>query len=181
MSSVHPRDAAATAAVFGFFASGWFGWAQNAPTASFWLVGGSMLGLLVAAVGLFVAVRKRASGTAFDRPTSKRFGVVVGVEFALAGIGALVLGVVGEAQLIAAWVALIVGVHLFPLASLLHYRFLAVPAVLVTLVALGAVPLALSRGAQVSTVAGIGTGLVLVGSAIYSLIDAERRSHQREW
>jgi hypothetical protein len=31
MFAEHLRDTAATAAVFGFFASSWFGWAQEAP------------------------------------------------------------------------------------------------------------------------------------------------------
>ena len=41
----------------------------------------------------------------FDARTSPRFGIVVGVEFTLAGIGAAALGLSGHADLIAAWVA----------------------------------------------------------------------------
>jgi hypothetical protein len=59
------RDAAATAAVFGFFASAWFGWAQDQPPPAW--------------------------RTALDADTSRTFGLVVGIEVALAAIGAAVL------------------------------------------------------------------------------------------
>ena len=47
----HARDAAATAAVFGFFGSAWFGWAQDSPPQAWrWaLAVGSILSLLVCA------------------------------------------------------------------------------------------------------------------------------------
>jgi hypothetical protein len=53
------RDAAATAAIFGFFASAWFGWAQDEPPPG-WrkaLVAGSILSLLTAVGGGVVTWR----------------------------------------------------------------------------------------------------------------------------
>jgi hypothetical protein len=76
------RDAAATAAIFGFFASAWFGWAQDEPPPG-WrkaLVAGSILSLLTAVGGGVVTWRNWSGPTAFDADTSRTFGLVVGVE-----------------------------------------------------------------------------------------------------
>jgi hypothetical protein len=86
------RDAAATAAVFGFFASAWFGWAQDQPPPA-WrkaLVAGSILSLLTAVGGGVMTWRNWSGPTAFDADTSRTFGLVVGIEVALAAIGAAV-------------------------------------------------------------------------------------------
>lgn len=53
MSSEYLRDSAMSALILGFFASTWFGWAQERPPAS-WrlpLVGGAVVSLLVALAG----------------------------------------------------------------------------------------------------------------------------------
>jgi hypothetical protein len=67
-------------------------------------------------------------------------------------------------------VALVVGIHLFPVASLLQYPLVAVVAGLVTVVALAAIPLARSRSLAVSAVTGVATGTVLLAGASYSLV-----------
>ena len=88
MTAAFLRDAAATAAIFGFFASAWFGWAQHEPPPA-WrkaLVAGSILSLLTA-VGGVLTWRNWSGLTAFDADTSRTFGLVVGVEVALAAIG----------------------------------------------------------------------------------------------
>jgi hypothetical protein len=93
MTAEFLRDAAATAAVFGFFASAWFGWAQDEPPRA-WrkaLIAGSILSLLTAIGGGVMTWRNWSGSTAFDADTSRTFGLVVGVEVALAGIGAAVL------------------------------------------------------------------------------------------
>jgi hypothetical protein len=104
----------------------------------------------------------------FDADTSRAFGVVVGVEVAVAGLGAWVLARRQRSDLIPAWVALVVGVHLFPLAWLLRYPFIGVVAGLVTLAAVVAVPLARSRALAVSAVTGLATGTVLLAAALFS-------------
>jgi hypothetical protein len=93
MTAEFLRDAAATAAVFGFFASAWFGWAQGQPPPA-WrtaLVAGSILSLLTAVGGGVMTWRNWSGPTAFDADTSRTFGLVVGIEVALAAIGAVVL------------------------------------------------------------------------------------------
>ena len=171
MLAEHARDAAATAAVFGFFASAWFGWAQDSPPASWrWaLVVGSLVSLAVCAAGVLLTWRRWSDPTALDAQTSRAFGIVVGIEFALAGLGAGVLVAVGKADLVPAWVAIVVGLHLFPLAALLDYRLLHVTASLLVVVGLAAVPVARAASLPVSAVTGACCGVVLLATALLSL------------
>ena len=172
MTAEFVRDAAATAAVFGFFASGWLGWAQDDPPPG-WrriLATGSVLSLLTAVAGGILTWRNWSEGSAIDAETGPVFGAIVGIEVALAGLGALVLARRGQGDLTAAWVALVVGVHFFPLAPLLEYPLLYVVAALVTVAAVVSVPVARARGIAVSAVTGITVGTVLLGAALVSLV-----------
>ena len=171
MLAEHTRDAAATAAVLGFFASAWFGWAQDSPPRSWlWaLMTGSIVSLVVFAAGALITWQRRTGPTALDEQTSRTFGIVVGIEFALAGIGAGVLAATGHADVIAAWSAVVVGVHLFPLGALFNYPLLYVTAALVTVVGIAAVPIARSLSLAVSAVVGAGSGVVLLATAVVSL------------
>lgn len=174
MITEHVRDAAATAFVFGFFASSWFGWAQEAPPKQ-WrpvLIAGSVLSLLTAVAGALLAWSHWSDGTAFDADTSRTFGIVVGVEFAVAAVGAGLLARLRRGELIAPWIALVVGVHLFPVAALLGYPLIHLVAALVTVVAVVAVPVARARAVVVSAVVGLGTGVVLLAGAVSSLLIA---------
>jgi hypothetical protein len=69
-------------------------------------------------------------------------------------------------------VALVVGVHLIPLAWLIEYPLIGVAAALVILVAVLAVPVARSRSLAVSAVTGVGSGCVLLAAALWSLAAA---------
>lgn len=79
------------------------------------------------------------------------------------------LAALGKPQLIARWVALVVGVHFWPLAGLLRYPLLTVVAVVVSVAALVAAPLARAQAVTVSAVTGLATGLILLTAALYSL------------
>lgn len=94
---------------------------------------------------------------------------MVGIEVAAAGLGAGLLAVRRRTALIPVWIALVVGLHLVPVAALLRYPLLYVVAALVTLVALAAVPLARSRSVAISAVAGLATGTVLLATALFSI------------
>jgi hypothetical protein len=165
------RDAAATTLIFGFFASAWFGWAQEDPPPRLrpWLIAGSVAALVTTAAGGVLTATNWSAGTAFDRDTSIRFGIVVGIEFALAGIGAAVLAARHRSGLTPAWIAFVVGVHLFPVAVLLHYPLIHVVGALVTAAALVGVPLARARSVAVSAVVGLLTGTILLAAALLSL------------
>jgi hypothetical protein len=165
--------------VLGFFASAWFGWGQAAPPAGLgtWLTVGSLLALAVAAVGAFVGFRSPASTAALhDRSAGRRYGVIVGVEFGLAGLGAGILGASGQTDYIPVWVCAVVGVHLVPLAPLLRDRRLVALGVLVTIVALVALVVGLADTVAPSTVTGVGAGLLLLAFAIAELAGALRSS-----
>jgi hypothetical protein len=170
----HVRDLAATAVIFGFFASSWFGWAQEAPPAGWrkFLVAGSVTSLLTAVAGGLLTWRHWNDGTAFDEDTSRAFGVVVAIEFGAAALGSVLLAWRGHRDLISMWVAFVVGVHLFPVAVLIGYPMIHVVAALITIVSLAAVPVARARKLSVSAVVGAPTGLILLSAALFSVVAA---------
>jgi hypothetical protein len=67
------------------------------------------------------------------------------------------------------WVCAVVGVHFFPLASLLGDRLLVALGASVTAVALLAPVAGLATGAAPSTVTGVGAGTLLTVSALAAL------------
>jgi hypothetical protein len=167
----YARDAAVTAAIFGFFAAGWFGWAQDDPPAGWrpFLVAGSIAGMITAVVGGFLAWSHWTEASAIDATTGPIFGIVVGIEVLLATIGAVVLPRTGRAELVPAWVALVVGVHLVPLGPLFGYPLLAATGILLSVAALASVVIARGRGIAVGTLTGVLAGTVLIVSAWASL------------
>ena len=177
MTPEHLRDAAGLAAVFGFFAMAWFGWAQEGPPKSWtaWLATGSILSILVAAGGGLLLWRHWSDGTVFDDATGPRFGVIVGIELAAAALGAGLLAWRRHADAIPAWIAFVVGVHLFPVAVVLQIPAVHVPAALITVAATAAVPLAKAKALKTSAVIGPLAGAILLITAATSLIDALTR------
>jgi hypothetical protein len=176
MTADHVRDAAGTVAVCAFFASAWFGWAQDSPPRA-WrlpLTLASVGSVLLAVLGGVLTWQRWSDGTALDRDTSQAFGIVVGIEVAAAGIGAAVLGWNRKSELTPAWIALVIGLHFVPLASLLDYSLLYVVAVGVVAVAVAAVPVARSRALALSAITGVGTGSVLLAAALISLVTVVR-------
>ncbi|THV38476.1 hypothetical protein [Glycomyces buryatensis] len=174
MTPEHLRDAAAVAAIFGFFAMAWFGWAQEAPPCRWvkWLAAGSILSILTLIGGGLLMWQHWSDGTVFDDQVGTRFGIVVGIEFASAGIGSAVLAVRKRAQLISAWIAFVVGVHFFPVAVVLEIPALHLVAALVTAASVASVFIARAKQLTISAVVGASTGTVLLASALLSLLDA---------
>jgi len=67
-----------------------------------------------------MAVRDRATAPALaDRAAFRRYGVIVGIEFGTAALGATILASLGQAAFIPVWVCAVVGVHFVPLAPVL--------------------------------------------------------------
>ena len=169
------RDRGMTALIEGFFGFVWFGWGQANASAGLrpWLAAGGVAAVLVALAGGVLAFRGPAStGVLHDRQARRRYGITVGVEFTLAGVGAAVLATTGPADFIPVWVCAIVGVHFFPLASLLQDRLLVALGASVTAVALLALVAGLATGVAPSTVTGIGAGTLLTGFALAALAGA---------
>lgn len=160
------RDTAVTAAVFGVAAFVWFGWAQEAPPARWRLpLGlGSGLGLVLAVVGGLLAWQNWGPESVMADPQVRRaFGIVCGVEFAAAGLGALALGLglAKRPKWIASWIAFVVGVHFVPLASIFGDPGMNVLAVVVVLVVGLGVLVHRRTGIAPSALTGLGTGITL--------------------
>ena len=72
-------------------------------------------------------------------------------------------------DIIPTWIALVVGVHVFPVAWLLGIPLIYLVAALVTLAALASVSLARHHGLAISAVTGALVGAVLLLAAMFSL------------
>lgn len=169
------RDSAMVALIFGFFASTWFGWAQEDPPERWkrWLVIASVLSLAVAVGGGVLAWQNWASGSALSEPEAMRdYGILVGIEFGVGAIGAAVLAVTRRARWIPAWICLVVGVHFWPMAPLLDRPSLVVVGAVLVLVAVAAVPIARRPGTTPSAVVGAGAGTTLLVAAALALAAA---------
>lgn len=173
------RDRATTALILGFFASAWFGWGHEAPPRALvpWLDAGSLLAILTALAGLVLTiVFRREPGAINDRASARRYGIIVGIEFALAGAGAAILGITGAAEFIPVWICAVVGVHFLPLAPVLRNRVLIALGAVTSAVAVTAVVVALTTDVPAGAVTGIGAGATLLAVALYSLWRIARAS-----
>ncbi|MBG0564258.1 hypothetical protein [Actinoplanes aureus] len=171
MLAEYVRDAAMTAAIFGFFAMAWFGWALEAPPPAWrrYLYAALTVSALAMAGGAVQAALHWSDGSVFDESVGRTYGIVVGIEFAVAGIGAALLGVARRQSLIPVWIALVVGVHMFPIAALLHYPAIHVVGVLITATALATIPISRATRLHPSAVVGVGTGVALLAGSLHSL------------
>jgi hypothetical protein len=177
------RERGIYAVVEGGFAAGWFGWGQAAPPS--WLVVplgvGSCLGVMAALAGIVAAARPPTRTTAFsDRTVRRRFRIIVGVEFSLAGIGAAALAAAGQATWIPAWVCLVVGMHFLPLSRALGNRSLARAGALLTGVAAAALVVGMATRVAPSTVTGAGAGLCFLAAGLATLVVGERHAGRAE-
>jgi hypothetical protein len=161
--------------IVGFFAVSWFAWgsAEPTPAAVTALIRvGTAVGLLVVVFGAVLAIRSPVGSSVMADPVARRrYGIIVGGEFALIGLGSAVLGAVGWAEWIPVAVCLGVGLHFFPLSPVLGDPGLLVLGVLLLLVAASALVVGLSTGVAAGTVTGIGAGFCLLLWAVSALLD----------
>ena len=169
------RDYAMTALIFGFFASSWFGWAQEKPPPA-WvrpLIVGSVLSVAVAIAGGITAVLTWSDGSALSEPGAmKRYGTIVGIEFGIAAFGVLALAIREETHLFPTWICLVVGVHFWPLAPVLQSPALRVLAVVLTLVAAGAWWVSRRWKLPLSAATGVSAGVSLLAAGALALLGA---------
>jgi hypothetical protein len=118
----HPRDLVMIGAIFGVAAFMWAGWAQESPPAQTgWRVvlgALSLLGLVLAALSIPLAIKNWGAGTAID-PHTRAFVIYIIVfwaEFVIAGVLAFVVIRAGRSDLVAPLILAIVGIHFFALA-----------------------------------------------------------------
>lgn len=154
----YARDGAMTALILGFFASSWFGWAQERPPAA-WrprLIAGAVLGLAVAVVGGVLAWRNWSDGSALSEPGAmRRYGIIVGVEFAVGAAGAGAIALWKRQEYLAPWICLVVGVDFWPMEPVLDNPPLLVLGALLTVIAVAAVLVSRRTDLAPSAITGV--------------------------
>ena len=168
---MNARDNAMTALILGLFASSWFGWAQDRPPTA-WrplLILGAVLSLVVAVVGAVLAWRNwSAAGSALSEPGAMRhYGIIVGVEFGVAAVGAAGIAVWGRSEYIAPWICLVVGVHFVPMAPVLKDPSLIALGILMVAIAVAAVVVFKRTELAPSALTGAGAGVALLSYATW--------------
>jgi hypothetical protein len=164
-----------TALILGFFAAAWFGWAQAAPPTSWlpWLTGGMFISIAVAgAAGVLVWRRRADPSVMHDEEANRRYGIIVGIEFAVAAVGAVLLGRTGLSAYSAPWICLVVGLHFWALAPVLGDPALKLLCILFVAIALAAWLTGWRGEIAASAVTGLGAGLALLTFAVRGLAGA---------
>jgi hypothetical protein len=171
------RDRGFTALVEGFFANCWFGWghAVASDAVALWLNIGGATAVVVALIGAVIGFRSpKATGAVSNRAAGIRYGIIVGVEFTIAGAGAGLLGAFGQTDYIPPWICAVVGIHFFALVSLLRDRMLIPLGILMCVVAGVATVAGLTDRAAPSTVTGLGAGGLLLLFGVLALLGIRR-------
>jgi hypothetical protein len=134
------------------------------------LIVGTMLSLIVAVVGAVYAWQNWSGGSALSEPSAMRqYGIIVGIEFGTAAAGAAAIALWGRGEYVAAWVCLVVGVHVWPMAPVLKSPSLVALGALLTVVAVAAVLISRHTGVAPSAITGAAAGMALLGFAIWLL------------
>ncbi len=171
------RDNAMTALILGFFASAWFGWAQEDPPASWQpaLVVGALLSLAVAVAGGVMAWRAWSGDSALRAPG--------GDAAVRADCRARVRHRRGRCHWAAPrglvrvpgpWICLVVGIHFWPLAPVLRRSSLRALGVLLVAVAVLAAVMSGVADVIPSAIVGAGAGAALLGYATWCAVAALR-------
>jgi hypothetical protein len=172
------RGQGAATGVAALFAAMWFNWGLADTAASALrsaLQTGRIVSVVAAVVGFGLAVVSRGTGAPErDHAVLRRYGWVVGAEFAVLGVGNVLLASSGLGRWIPVWVCAVVGLHFLPLARLFGLRSLRVLAVMMTALAAGALVATVLSSVAPSTIVGPGAGLSLLGFAVASLVRPQR-------
>jgi hypothetical protein len=171
MLTEYVRDHSFTIAWFGLMTFVWLGWSQEDPKP--WMrpiLGiGSVLGLGLSIWFGILTYRGWSGATALEG-RYPWMGVLVVVEFALAGIGVLVLARRKQQRWSAWWVALVVALHFLPLGILLQDGTVVALGVAQAIALVALVPLLRRAEYRTSRVAGPVMGFSLLGYAVVSAV-----------
>lgn len=105
-----------------------------------------------------------------DSAAGHRFGKVVGITYAVIGVGVVALAAMGLATYIPPWVALVIGVHFLALEPVLQDRTLVPLAVVVMFISAAGFIVGLFSEVLPSAITGAGTGVALLAAAIHGLL-----------
>lgn len=173
MNTEFVRDTAMGAVILGFFASAWFGWAQEKPPES-WklaLTTGSVVSLAIAIFGGYLAWQNWAARSALHESGSMtRFIGTFWIEIALIAIGGGLLAWQGNAKWIACWTALVVGIHFLPMGPIFKDPGYYVLGALTIAMAISAYIIARKSSITPSAITGAGVGTVLALYAAWNIL-----------
>ena len=164
-------DSGMSALILGFFAALWFSWGQADASSglSVALNIGSGAASVVAALGAIRVFRSRRTGGALQEPAARRrYGLIVGVETVVIGLGAVAVSATAGPAYIPVLICAVVGLHFFPLAALFGAALRGL-GLAVTGVAVAALLLGVFTDVAPSSVTGVGAGLALLTFATRSL------------
>lgn len=130
-----------------------------------------ILAFVVVLVAYFADQRHRGTTSRSPMRPDGRYRLILGIEVILLFGGLAVVRAVEPAAVLG-WIALVVGAHFIPLAGLLDKGRSELIAIGTTMIILGLTGLALAFATQdrelVAFVAGVGSGAVLLGSAVFA-------------
>jgi hypothetical protein len=95
----------------------------------------------------------------------RRYLVILGIECAVAGAGAIAIMLSSHATYLAPWICLVVGVHFRPMTPVLDDPWLAPLGVILVLVAVAGVLIARRTDIAPSAITGLGAGITLLAFA----------------
>ncbi|MFG1890392.1 hypothetical protein ACGFIR_21315 [Micromonospora sp. NPDC049051] len=167
------REAGLAALYLGVFATIWFSVPAAEQPLRALLVVASGAALVTAVVGAVVVARSRGD-IVRDRAADRRYLLIVLAEFAAAGLGAVLLAVVGWSEFIPVLVCAVVGLHFFPLVPVLRDPLLWLLGAALCVVALAGLITALVTAVAAGLVVGTGAGLLLLGYAVLALLRTAR-------
>ncbi|SCG14808.1 hypothetical protein GA0070610_1023 [Micromonospora echinofusca] len=171
------RQAGLAALYLGVFATIWFSVPAAEQPLRAVLVVASGAALVTAVVGAVVVARSRATAAdvARDRAADRRYLLIVLAEFAAAGLGAVLLALVGWSEFIPVLICAVVGLHFFPLVPVLRDPVLWLLGAAMCVVALAGLVSALATAVSAGLVVGTGAGLLLLAYAVLVLLRAARQ------
>jgi hypothetical protein len=102
----------------------------------------------------------------------RHYGIILGVEFGVAAAGAAGIALRGRPEYIAPWICLVVGVHFWPMATVLKSPPLIVLGGVLTAVAVVAVLVSRRTGLAPSAITGVGAGVTLLSYASWGAVSA---------
>jgi hypothetical protein len=99
----------------------------------------------------------------------QHYNRIVLIEFGAAALGAVVLGIAGEAAYIAPWVCFVVGVHFWSLAPVFNDPFLRILSVAFVVIAIAGVIAQGQTTVAGSAVTGAAAGVALLVTGLRDL------------